>query len=902
MIDIKRVNINIKNVLRKAIVIVAVGIFLSDIPCYGLAPASTSKNSIAIGKILAALQKTQIVNTAPEEKNAPYKVQTKTFEKFITSGSGIFNFERNLLAQHWHRLRYIIEEIIKGNTPEMVLDEVEIQPESSCNLNCKHCVGRDYKPKKRRFISKATIEGLIQSIINYNKKHPNLRISRIRISGLYGEPLINKKATLSGIKLALSAGIEVGLFTNGLLLDKEVREVIVDGLYVHVSLDASSEQSHKAIKGKEGFERIIQNIKELAHLRNNRSSKLQITVGYILHKENHNEIYNTVRRLKESGADIIRFKMNIAPTEDQLLTNKELDEAFKQIVGAKDDFEDDDFKIVAIHSLAEAASEVAMPSFRECYFAYFVGVAGDSSAVFACDHSVGVSEDDKKWFGSIEKDDYMNIVKIGSEKLASIEPIKDCKLCPPSGHKINSFAEFLRKTEEMYPGFLDYIEINYVAELKRDLALLHIKSGNYALAGNIYHEVAAIFDRHGAISKATKMEEASEMWKGVAKVLTRTKNYTNTAQIVRKKTILISGATGFIGRHLTEKLLADPDVAEIVILVSHEDDRTRALKEIGPRIKVEVCDIKNANRVSNIFKRVKPKIVYHLAGSLKGASDTTVDERERVYNINVGGTLNLAKAAQENGIELFVYTSSTRVYGRPIRKMSDVIDEDTTPNPVYAYGISKFIGEEIIRNIAKNSTMRYLTTRLPNVAGEFRGGRGQNEARDVMARFINDVFHNRPVVTYSDFSSNCYNFIDVDTVVGVLAQIINRIDMHNQSFNISPGISTSLEDLLKYVEEILGRKAIIKENDEPGGLSNVSSGAAFSNDKIRQYLETSVINIKEVVQKSVEEFMKFEELDIDDHGISTVAGFVGGRISQGKEATFLLDGAAKAFNKIQSAA
>lgn len=789
--------------------------------------------------------------------HSTYQEQIEKFEKFISSERSIFSFERDLLAQHWGRLRYIIDDIINGNAPEMVLNEIEIQPESSCNLDCKHCVGRAYRPNRRIFISVVTMERFVRSVIEYNEKHPNLKISRLRFSGFYGEPLVNKKALLAGIKIALSAGIEVGLFTNGLLLDKEAREAIVDGTYVHVSLDAGSEQSHEAIKGKEGFEKAIQNIKYLARLRKERGSKLRITVGYILHKENHFEIYNTIRRLKESGADIVRFKMNIAPTEDQLLEKEEIDEAFRQITRARDDFEDDNFKIVTIHSQGEAESKVVSPNFRRCYFAYLVGVIGDRSTAFACDHSTGVSEDDKRWFGHLEQDKYMNILKVGSQKLAAIEPITDCRLCPPFGYKVNSFVEFLRQAAEITPGFIDYIEIKYVTGLKRDLALTYIKSVNYETASKIYNEVATIFKKHGDIIMATKMEDASKMWDETAKAISQTNVFVNAIQSADKNTILISGGAGFVGRHLIENLLTDSKVSKIVILISQEDDRSNVLQKLDPRIKLEVCDICDVSKINSLLKWHRPKIVYHLAGSLIGAYNTNLAESESVYNINVGGTLNLVNAAHENGTELFVYTSSTRIYGKPTDK-DDAINEEAKPNPVYVYEVSKSIGEEIIRAISQHSAMRYIIARLTNVSGDFHGGAEHNEARDVTARFISAIFNNRSIVIYLDSSDNKYNFINVETVAIVLAQIRNRTDMHNQCFNIGLGAATSLEDLLKTVEEVLGKKAVREKTNEPGGLSNVSTGVVFSNAKVRRYLGGVInfdIDIREVVGKSVEKFI-----------------------------------------------
>ena len=164
--------------------------------------------------------------------------------------------------------------------------------------------------------------------------------------------------------------------------------------------------------------------------------------------------------------------------------------------------------------------------------------------------------------------------------------------------------------------------------------------------------------------------------------------------------VLVTGATGFIGRHLVRTLISEGNFCRC--LVRRTSDPSR-LKDLGAEI--FSGDLNDSKSLQGIAKDID--VVHHLAaeGHVSAVSD---DDNKRFNRINVQGTENLAKECLNASIRKFVHFSSTAAMGLINKPM---IDESTPCEPTTPYQISKFDSEEKILSFWKEHDLPALVLR-----------------------------------------------------------------------------------------------------------------------------------------------------------------------------------------------
>ncbi|MFD0749030.1 NAD-dependent epimerase/dehydratase family protein [Mucilaginibacter calamicampi] len=156
-----------------------------------------------------------------------------------------------------------------------------------------------------------------------------------------------------------------------------------------------------------------------------------------------------------------------------------------------------------------------------------------------------------------------------------------------------------------------------------------------------------------------------------------------------KEKVLITGASGFVGYHLIKEALRND--MEVVAAV-RKSSNIKHLSEFD----IQYTDLAY-NDPDALIKDIQEKkytFIIHAAGVTRAR---TIEE----YNtINAEYTLNLAKAAVEAGVDVkkFVLVSSLAAIG-PLNNIDGVINEETTPNPVTAYGASKLLAEQKLKTV-----------------------------------------------------------------------------------------------------------------------------------------------------------------------------------------------------------
>jgi UDP-glucose 4-epimerase len=184
--------------------------------------------------------------------------------------------------------------------------------------------------------------------------------------------------------------------------------------------------------------------------------------------------------------------------------------------------------------------------------------------------------------------------------------------------------------------------------------------------------------------------------------------------------ILLTGGAGYIGSHTAVPLIEDGhDVILFDNLSNSDPSVLQSLEKIlNKKITFIEGDIRDFESLSNTFKKYKIDTVMHFAG-LKAVGES-VHDPARYYDNNVGGSLSLIQAMQENAIKRIVFSSSATVYGEP---QYLPYDEDHPTNPINPYGRTKLFIEEILRDVAaSDSAWSVAILRYFNPVGSHESG------------------------------------------------------------------------------------------------------------------------------------------------------------------------------------
>jgi UDP-glucose 4-epimerase len=178
---------------------------------------------------------------------------------------------------------------------------------------------------------------------------------------------------------------------------------------------------------------------------------------------------------------------------------------------------------------------------------------------------------------------------------------------------------------------------------------------------------------------------------------------------------LVTGATGFMGKFLVERLVEE---GEDVIATGRAS--TSPFKP-NPRVKYMEMDVSDPLAVDRVLSRHRPEVVYHLAALVADVCEVDPSSCSRV---NIRGTQNLIELSANHGVNKFVFMSSQSVYDP---SAPEPVREEAAGHPVLFYGITKYSGEMMGLWYSRKGIMDFRALRPSVVFGptRFRGPSAQ---------------------------------------------------------------------------------------------------------------------------------------------------------------------------------
>lgn len=248
---------------------------------------------------------------------------------------------------------------------------------------------------------------------------------------------------------------------------------------------------------------------------------------------------------------------------------------------------------------------------------------------------------------------------------------------------------------------------------------------------------------------------------------------------------MVTGAAGFIGSTLVDRLLADGH--SVVGLDDLSSGRAENLSNADNNDNFEFvkADIVDADLLG-LFKDTQPEVIFHLAAQI--SVKRSVDDPQLDSTVNVVGVVRLAEAARQSGVRKVVHTSSGgSVYGTP---PSYPTSEDTPTNPASPYAASKVAGE-VYFNMFRNLYDLDCSHIAPaNVYGPRQDPHGE---AGVVAIFAQALLAGRPTKIFGD-GSDTRDYVYVDDVVDAFVKASGSAG-GGQRFNVGTGVETSTREM-----------------------------------------------------------------------------------------------------------
>ena len=250
---------------------------------------------------------------------------------------------------------------------------------------------------------------------------------------------------------------------------------------------------------------------------------------------------------------------------------------------------------------------------------------------------------------------------------------------------------------------------------------------------------------------------------------------------------VITGGAGFIGSHITEKLVERGDTTTVIDNMNTGKEEN--LESVRDKINFVKGDILDIDLLENITKDVDG--VFHQA-ALASVQDS-FDQPDEYHNVNVNGTENILKLAKKYGFKV-VYASSSSVYGDPIRIP---IKESDEKNPINPYAETKLKKEELAIKYSKMG-VNVIGLRYFNVFGK-----GQSkEYAGVLKLFLERIRDKLPPKINGD-GTQFRDFVHVGDVVNANIMSMDS-DITHEFFNVGTNTAITIIDLAKTMIEYSG--------------------------------------------------------------------------------------------------
>ena len=259
---------------------------------------------------------------------------------------------------------------------------------------------------------------------------------------------------------------------------------------------------------------------------------------------------------------------------------------------------------------------------------------------------------------------------------------------------------------------------------------------------------------------------------------------------MKKKTILITGASGFLGLWLQKKLS------------SYEYDIFLTASKNYPKQNIHKLNLTNYEETKQYIDKIKPTIIFHLGAIVDLSRDYST--AIKCVDVNIKGTINLLESLKDHTIKKFILASTEEVYGNgrvPFK-------ESQIPYPPSAYSVSKIAAENFCSIYAQKLNFNLIIFRIATMYGP------KNPLERLISQVIVKALHNEDI--YLNSGSKKRDYIYIEDVARAFNNILTtNLKSKIEIFNLGSGHSHTLKCLVETVIKLTNSSSHVQYDAFP---------------------------------------------------------------------------------------
>lgn len=261
---------------------------------------------------------------------------------------------------------------------------------------------------------------------------------------------------------------------------------------------------------------------------------------------------------------------------------------------------------------------------------------------------------------------------------------------------------------------------------------------------------------------------------------------------------LVTGGGGFIGSHIVDRLITDG--SSVCVLDNFIAGKKENLRQHLNNERLKIYELSITEDLTAVFKDNKFDCVFHLAALPR--VQFSIDYPIESHNVNIDGTLNLLQSCRNFGVNRFVFSSSSSIYGNQTKLP---LVETMEPNVLVPYALQKLTGEYYCQIFYKLYGVETVILRYFSVYGPRQnpsGGYAQ-----LIPKFIKLVSAGKqPLINGNGQHTRDFTFVSDVVEANVLAATTKNKKCFGEVFNIGAGQNLSINEVTNEIIKVCGKK------------------------------------------------------------------------------------------------